>query len=175
MSNYSSETRDHAEDMLAPPPSLTQALADAKAENTRLRDRVRRDTEWFECLAALIPLLVTHLQSVAQKTETSVLELGARFNHISQQVQQAGAQSEALRTDIAQIVMATQFQDFTRQKIEYVTAALRTVQARSPRRDPSMGGACAGLAWPAEALDALERLDAGELVSVGSAEDVTLF
>ena len=84
MTSHSYEAEEHDEDISGNLQFLKQALADANAENTHLRDRVQRDTEFFEQVSAVIPTLVTHLQSVAKKTESSALELGTRFNHVSQ-------------------------------------------------------------------------------------------
>lgn len=115
---------------------------------------------------------VTHLlargNDPAPDDDSSITELQNAVGRVN-------GQAGALVNDIAQIVMSMQFQDFTRQKIEYINEALLTIQARSQMGDTSAAGGRDVLAWPTKALDALERLDAGELVAVGSEENVTLF
>lgn len=74
----------------------------------------------------LIPILKAHMVAVTQETERAAMEL---MGHL----QVLGSSSEAITAkdraaSLAKVVMAMQFQDITRQKLEHVGLALDQLQ-----------------------------------------------
>ena len=74
----------------------------------------------------IIPILKAHMAAVTQETERAAMEL---MGHL----QVLGSSSEAITAaarsaSLSQVVMAMQFQDITRQKLEHVGLALDQLQ-----------------------------------------------
>ena len=70
----------------------------------------------------LIPVLKAHMASVTEETERSAMELLVHLRLLAQT--SASASAEDRETSLVKVVMAMQFQDITRQKLEHVGQAL---------------------------------------------------
>ena len=147
---------------------LKSVTTKTESASLELGQRLEQISQRAKAQSEEITYLLALRNDAAPDGDSSITELQNAVGRVN-------AQAGALVHDIAQIVMSMQFQDFTRQKIEYINEALLTIQARSQMGDPNTAGVRDVPAWPTKALDALERLDAGELVAVGSEENVTLF
>jgi len=96
-----------------------------------MEDPCRAWKAFGACLLPLIPVLIRQMAAVTEQTEAAALSLTARLDDIARRAAQPaenGGKAEALAQDIGQIVMALQFQDITRQKLEHVGHALTQVQ-----------------------------------------------
>ncbi len=82
---------------------------------------------------------VAHIQALASLDMTKTLDTKARLDRMTRQltrkndalrtnILQSKTRAEALAADVAKIVMALQFQDITRQKLEHVVEPLETVR-----------------------------------------------
>lgn len=109
------------------------------------------------CALPLIPVLIRQMNAVTEQTETAALNLMQNLQAISQRasqqaeealhlgqaglsqdavqreqllasVRQSKQQADELSGDVGRIVMALQFQDITRQKLEHVEHALTHVR-----------------------------------------------
>lgn len=89
----------------------------------------------------LIPVLTRQITTVIEQTERAALDLILKIRSISERAQKQAAyagssarmmepamdvksQAEGLASDVSQIVMAMQFQDITKQKLEHVMQPL---------------------------------------------------
>ena len=70
----------------------------------------------------MIPLLKAHLAAVTQETERAALELMMHLRVLASPNGEATAKDRS--ASLSQVVMAMQFQDITRQKLEHVGSAL---------------------------------------------------
>ena len=64
--------------------SLEQSLTDARAEVAKLTAQNQCWIELSARVSSLVPILITHLTSVAAKTESATMEIGSRFGKISE-------------------------------------------------------------------------------------------
>jgi hypothetical protein len=102
--------------MPCPPP-----VGDATAESA-LQTHQRAWEAFAGCAVRLIPVLKAQLVSVTGETERSAMEL---LVHLRVLASSEAATSEAERAaSLSKVVMAMQFQDITRQKLEHVGQAL---------------------------------------------------
>lgn len=94
---------------------------DATADNA-LQDHQRAWEAFASCAVRLIPVLKAQMASVTGETERSTLEL---LMHLRVLASSDADTSDAERTaSLSKVVMAMQFQDITRQKLEHVGQAL---------------------------------------------------
>ncbi len=98
-----------------------------------MEDPCRAWKAFGSCLSPLIPVLIRQMKAVTEQTEDAALSLMSKLNGIAQRAAQQAESAEPQRAedlgkDIGQIVMALQFQDITRQKLEHVGHALMQVQ-----------------------------------------------
>jgi hypothetical protein len=103
-----------------------------------MEDPCRAWKAFGSCLSPLIPVIIRQMQAVTEQTEAAALNLMAKLNGIAQRAAEqaehaAPKRAEELGRDIGQIVMALQFQDITRQKLEHVGHALTQVQGHVVR------------------------------------------
>ena len=95
----------------------------------------------------LIPVLTRQITTVIEQTERAALDLILKIRSISERAQKQAAyagssarmmepvmdvksQAEGLASDVSQIVMAMQFQDITKQKLEHVMTICDTSEAK---------------------------------------------
>jgi len=92
---------------------------------TALTELQEQQQAW-EAFAAgtvqMIPLLKAHMTAVTQETERAALELMMHLRVLGSPTGEATAKDKA--ASLSQVVMAMQFQDITRQKLEHVGLAL---------------------------------------------------
>jgi hypothetical protein len=74
----------------------------------------------------MIPVLKAQMTAVTQETERAAMEL---LLHLRMLVSSEGASSKDDSASLSKIVMAMQFQDITRQKLEHVGLALDRLEA----------------------------------------------
>jgi len=85
----------------------------------------------------LIPVLTRQITTVIEQTEQAALDLMLKIRSVSERAQKQAAydvssapvmdvksQAEGLASDVSSIVMAMQFQDITKQKLEHVMQPL---------------------------------------------------
>jgi len=74
----------------------------------------------------MIPILIAHMSVVTQETERAAMEL---MGHLSTLASASGTITAKDRAaSLSKVVMAMQFQDITRQKLEHVGSALDQLQ-----------------------------------------------
>jgi methyl-accepting chemotaxis protein len=75
---------------------LEQARAEAQTAIEKGEGRCKAWEQFATCAAPVIPVMVGQLQAVTQQTEAAALELGARFQRISQRAKAQGGQMALL-------------------------------------------------------------------------------
>lgn len=84
---------------------------------------------WEACATGalqMIPVLKAHLTGVTQETERAALELSMHLRVLGST--DSGVTSADRSASVSQVVMAMQFQDITRQKLEHVGQALEQLR-----------------------------------------------
>jgi hypothetical protein len=105
------------------------------------------------CAVRLIPVLQAQMKAVTAETERAAMDLLMHLRVLASQ--DAGATAEEKSASLSKVVMAMQFQDITRQKLEHVGEALdqwsRHLQAlmRGPQDE--------GAQWEIAALEQIEQ------------------
>ena len=94
---------------------------DATADDA-LKDHQRAWEAFASCAVRLIPVLKAQMASVTGDTERSALELLMHLRVLASSEADASEADKA--TSLSKVVMAMQFQDITRQKLEHVGQAL---------------------------------------------------
>lgn len=94
---------------------------DATADNA-LQDHQRAWEAFANCAVRLIPVLKAQMASVTGETERSTLELLMHLRVLASS--EADASETERAASLSKVVMAMQFQDITRQKLEHVGQAL---------------------------------------------------
>lgn len=94
---------------------------DATADNA-LQDHQRAWEAFARCAVRLIPVLKAQMASVTGETERSALELLMNLRVLASS--EAHASDAEKATSLSKVVMAMQFQDITRQRLEHVGQAL---------------------------------------------------
>jgi chemotaxis regulatin CheY-phosphate phosphatase CheZ len=74
----------------------------------------------------LIPILKAHMAAVTQETERAAMELMGHLQVLASSSEAITASDKS--TSLSKVVMAMQFQDITRQKLEHVGSALDQLQ-----------------------------------------------
>jgi len=74
----------------------------------------------------LIPILKAHMAAVTQETERAAMELMGHLQILASSSETITARDRA--ASLSKVVMAMQFQDITRQKLEHVSLALDQLQ-----------------------------------------------
>lgn len=85
----------------------------------------------------LIPVLTRQITTVIEQTEQAAMDLTVKIRSIAERAQRQaayagsssrardeGSEAEGLSSDVSRIVMAMQFQDMTKQKLEHVSQPL---------------------------------------------------
>ncbi|THJ19660.1 MAG: hypothetical protein CAF45_015695 [Nitrospira sp. CG24E] len=76
--------------------------------------------------AHMIPVLVKQMEAVTQETERAAMDLIVHIRALASPGKPATPEGQA--ADLSKVVMAMQFQDITRQKLEHVSQALNQLQ-----------------------------------------------
>ena len=98
------------------------AVDGSKGDITELRAHQRAWEAFAGCAVRLIPVLKAQMLSVTGETERSALELLVHLRVLASSA--AGASETERAASLSKVVMAMQFQDITRQKLEHVGQAL---------------------------------------------------
>jgi hypothetical protein len=87
-----------------------------------LREHQQAWEEFAVCAVRLIPVLKAQMTAVAEETERAAMDLMGHLRVLA--ASEVGAASDSQSSHVSKIVMAMQFQDITRQKLEHVGQAL---------------------------------------------------
>lgn len=98
------------------------AAVDGAIELALLREHRQAWEDFAVCAMRLIPVLKGQMTAVAEETERAAMDLMLHLRVLASSG--AGAVADGQSGSIAKIVMAMQFQDITRQKLEHVGQAL---------------------------------------------------
>lgn len=91
-------------------------------ELSALREHQQAWKSFAACAVRLIPVLKAQMAAVTEETERSAMELMAHLRLLASSG--SGASDEDREASLSKVVMAMQFQDITRQKLEHVGQAL---------------------------------------------------
>lgn len=91
-------------------------------EVDELREQQRAWEAFARCAVRLIPVLNAQMASVTGETERAAMELLIHLRVLASS--EAGTNQEERAASLSKVVMAMQFQDITRQKLEHVAQAL---------------------------------------------------
>lgn len=119
--------------------SITARAFDADGSNgemDELREHQRAWEEFARCAVRLIPVLNAQMASVTGETERAALELLIHLRVLASS--EAGVSQGERAASLSRVVMAMQFQDITRQKLEHVGQALDQLntQLRALLKEP---------------------------------------
>ncbi len=102
-------------------------IKETTAVGDREREAHRRAWESFGSDAVqIIPILKAHMAAVTQETERAAMELMGYLQVLASSSAALTATDKA--ASLSKVVMAMQFQDITRQKLEHVGSALDKLQ-----------------------------------------------
>ena len=94
----------------------------AASELASLKEQQQAWEAFAACAISVIPVLKKQMEAVTQQTERAAMDL---MVHISALALPAAAPSvTGTTTNLSKVVMAMQFQDITKQKLEHVAQAL---------------------------------------------------
>ncbi|MDX2252737.1 MAG: hypothetical protein NW202_10650 [Nitrospira sp.] len=118
----------------------------SNGEVEELREHQRAWEEFASCAVRLIPVLNAQMASVTGETERAAMELLIHLRALASS--EAGLNKEERAASLSKVVMAMQFQDITRQKLEHVGQALNQlmIQLRALLKGPQNEEAKAQLA-----------------------------
>lgn len=92
------------------------------SELVRLKEHQQAWEAFAVSAAHMIPILMKQMEAVTQQTERAAMDLIVHIRALVSPGKPATAESQA--ADLSKVVMAMQFQDITRQKLEHVSQAL---------------------------------------------------
>lgn len=99
------------------------ATAGSETDECGMPRRHQQAWEAFAaCAVRLIPVLKAQMKSVTEETERAAMDLLLHLRVLASQGADATAEEKA--ASLSKVVMAMQFQDITRQKLEHVGQAL---------------------------------------------------
>jgi len=78
------------------------------------------------CAVSMIPVLMKQMEAVTQQTERAAIDLMVHIRSLASSTATATPATQG--ADLSKIVMAMQFQDITRQKLDHVAQALDQLQ-----------------------------------------------
>ena len=98
-------------------------IADSQAgELGRLKEHQQAWEAFAASVAHMIPILMKQMEAVTQQTERAAMDLIVHIRALASPGKPATPEVQA--ADLSKVVMAMQFQDITRQKLEHVAQAL---------------------------------------------------
>ena len=98
-------------------------IADSQAgELVRLKEHQQAWEAFAASAAHMIPILMKQMEAVTQQTERAAMDLIVHIRALASPGKSATPEVQA--ADLSKVVMAMQFQDITRQKLEHVAQAL---------------------------------------------------
>jgi hypothetical protein len=97
-------------------------VVDREAAYSMLQEHLQAWEAFGSEAVRLIPVLKAHMTAVTSETEGAVMELMVHLRRLSSANERGAIPEQS--ASLSQVVMALQFQDMTRQKLEHVGVAL---------------------------------------------------
>jgi DNA repair exonuclease SbcCD ATPase subunit len=96
------------------------------AELSECREQAKAWEAFAVCAVSMIPVLIKQMEAVTQQTERAAMDLMIHIRSMASTAETATSADKSMA--LSKVVMAMQFQDITRQKLEHVSQAMGQLQ-----------------------------------------------